>query len=119
VNPAEVAQIKAQLADLHGKSTKPYRPRVPTPGFVYFMQSEQGGPIKIGWARDPDHRCRELQVAHPYRLLVLARVAGSTKLEAGLHALLDEHRLSGEWFEDAPAVRAVVAAAVSDAGRAA
>lgn len=82
-----------------------YRPR--RGGYVYFVRAGDG-PIKIGWARNPAQRLRELQVAHPYRLAIVAMTRGGERLERRIHEELAEHRLSGEWFEASEDVLAVV-----------
>lgn len=56
-------------------------------GFVYFIQAEHGGPVKIGWARDPAKRLRELQTGSPHRLVVRATIAGALADEAALHCI--------------------------------
>jgi len=68
-------------------------------GFIYFIQSERGGPIKIGYATNVQQRLEQLQSAHPYRLLCLASTQGSIGLEHRLHENFDNYRLLGEWFE--------------------
>lgn len=75
-----------------------------TDGFVYFIRSEQGGPVKIGTSLDPEARLRALQTSHPGRLLIIGRRPGGPREEARLHALLAAHRLTGEWFVDDAAV---------------
>lgn len=67
-------------------------------GFVYAIQAEEGGPIKIGWAKDPTRRRRELQTANPYPLRIIGTVAGTVGHERDLHAECHRYRMSGEWF---------------------
>lgn len=75
-------------------------------GFVYFIQMGEGGPIKIGWTRDPWQRIHELQTAQPYRLRLLGVIEGDRHTERRLHRELAEHRVRGEWFKSAPDVLA-------------
>lgn len=72
-------------------------------GRIYFIQSGEPadrGPIKVGIAKDPAKRMRDLQIGNPERL----RLLGFSDLEVDgfqeglLHLELAEHRLSGEWF---------------------
>jgi hypothetical protein len=70
--------------------------------FVYFIQAEGGGPIKIGRSRDPQSRLSTLQTAHGARLRILSTRRGSSDVERGLHARFAAHRTSGEWFEPVP-----------------
>lgn len=67
---------------------------------VYFVQAEDGGPIKIGVAKAPEKRLRELQATSPQVLRILTTVPGGTARERELHSQFAEHRLHGEWFSD-------------------
>lgn len=69
---------------------------------VYFIQAEDGGPIKIGWAKDPDKRLRLLQCGHPDVLVLRRVVAGGTETETELHGRFWQHHLRGEWFHPHP-----------------
>ena len=66
---------------------------------VYFIQSHQGGPIKIGLARDVRLRLAALQTAHPYRLRVIGTIRGGRNVERRVHDSLSQRRMSGEWFD--------------------
>lgn len=76
-------------------------------GFVYFIQSIDGGPVKIGYSKDPESRARNLQTAE--ELVVLATLPGSYKLEADLHHKYASIRMNGEWFQDAPELMEFIA----------
>lgn len=67
--------------------------------FVYFIQAEQGGPIKIGVCRDPHARLASLQTCNPLKLRILGVVEGVEKDERRLHRRFAATRLQGEWFE--------------------
>jgi hypothetical protein len=67
-------------------------------GFVYFIQADDGGPIKIGWALDPIARLKELQVGCPEPLSLLMTLADEGGLETQLHRRFATLRLRGEWF---------------------
>lgn len=67
-------------------------------GWVYFMAAGQGD-IKIGWARDPDKRLRELQVGNPKRLKILGVIPGSRLTEKEIHRYYAAARVTGEWFK--------------------
>jgi hypothetical protein len=74
------------------------RPQEEAPVFlVYFAQSVNGGPIKIGISVDPLKRVRSI----PYHdeLILLATLPGGRKLEKKLHNRFSACRLQGEWFE--------------------
>jgi hypothetical protein len=68
---------------------------------VYFITSS-AGPIKIGHAKNPHRRMRDLQLAGPSELTLAAIVEGPVSLERSYHARFAEHRLHGEWFRPHP-----------------
>ena len=70
--------------------------------FVYFIQAEHGGPVKIGWTYDPDSRLKTLQTASPYKLVIRFLLPGTQRLEHYLHDRFAAYRLEGEWFEAHP-----------------
>lgn len=81
-----------------------------TAGFVYFIQANEGGPVKIGWSDNPKRRLNQLQAAHHGTLNLLAAVPGGRDTEKSIHGRLDDYRVRGEWFEDCEPVREVMAA---------
>jgi len=74
--------------------------RMSTRGWCYMIQSEHGGPVKIGKADDVGERLRGLQMSTPYRLVVRAKFRGGGQTEARLHRQFRKWRLHGEWFND-------------------
>lgn len=73
-------------------------------GFIYFIQGECGGPIKIGYTTDLVKRLSSLQTGYPDRLELLLAFPGNRKHEKALHDKFEEYRLNGEWFRPAPKV---------------
>ncbi len=69
------------------------------PGFVYFIQGETGGPIKIGYSDDVLKRLKGLQTGHPDNLRILFTFPGNPEDEKAMHETLNAHRLRGEWFK--------------------
>lgn len=68
---------------------------------VYFVQSSQGGPVKIGYVSRADglqNRLDSLQTGCAYPLVVLRVIAGDRTTEQELHARFARWRVSGEWF---------------------
>jgi hypothetical protein len=65
---------------------------------IYFIQSGDTGPIKIGYSVNPISRLQTLQTSHHERLRLIVSVAGTPELEAALHVHFVEQRLVGEWF---------------------
>jgi Meiotically up-regulated gene 113 len=66
---------------------------------VYFVQAVEGGPIKIGVARDPLTRLADLQVGSPYKLRLYGLRRGGVAEERRLHKRFRADRLQGEWFK--------------------
>ena len=67
--------------------------------YVYFIQSEKGGAIKIGLSKNPEERLNELQPSTPYKLKLLAKIKGNVRKERELHRKFARYRIQGEWFE--------------------
>lgn len=65
---------------------------------VYFIQGEATGLIKIGFARDPIARLRELQCGSPDKLRLLRTIPGGYALERELHLRFAALRSHCEWF---------------------
>lgn len=68
-------------------------------GWVYFIQCGAGGPIKVGTAKNVEHRLANLQSVHHETLTVITAFRGNVHQERKIHALLSEHRIRGEWFK--------------------
>lgn len=66
---------------------------------VYFVQAVEGGPIKIGHAKDPEARLVIMQLGCPIELRLLAITEGGKARESALHAAFSGLRLHGEWFQ--------------------
>lgn len=67
--------------------------------WIYFIEMGDGGPIKIGYAADPDKRLKQLQVGCPVELHLIGEMRGSREDEQALHVRFDAGRGSGEWFD--------------------
>lgn len=66
--------------------------------FVYFIQSGESGPIKIGISEDPELRMSRFQIAHGETLRLLACMHGTRSTEKSLHYRFRRLRMRGEWF---------------------
>ncbi len=66
-------------------------------GNVYFIQSENGGPIKIGFATDVESRLTALQVSHPHKLRVLCSVWCNIAVERYYHKKYADYRLNARF----------------------
>lgn len=65
---------------------------------IYFVQAENGGPVKVGYAQDLAARLVGLQTSHPEKLVVIATMTGDESTERELHARFAHLRVRGEWF---------------------
>lgn len=67
---------------------------------VYVIQSELGGPVKIGRTRGLEQRLANIQGAFPFgRLRLIATRPGGSALETFAHQTLSPWRMAqGEWF---------------------
>lgn len=82
------------------------RSRTPASDFVYVITDEHGM-SKIGFSSDPRARLAMLQTAsaHPLRLMsVIPMGRHAYAVEQEAHAMLDTHRVTGEWFNVSPNV---------------
>lgn len=74
---------------------------------VYFISD--GTAVKVGTTRrDIESRLRALQTGNPRTLRLLAAIPGGEVVEKRIHTALDAHRLSGEWFDSAVALRYLI-----------
>lgn len=82
--------------------------RLTSPTFIYFIQSGDDGPIKIGFSNRPDRRAPELQTGNPRELLLRHVVPGDRAMEKQLHRRFEPALIRGEWFgrEYLPVIRA-------------
>jgi hypothetical protein len=70
-------------------------------GWVYFVQAEGGGPVKIGYTEgEPEKRVTALQTASPVRLHLVTYTVGDRAKEREIHNMFSRNRLNGEWFSD-------------------
>lgn len=72
----------------------PHKPE----GYVYFIQLDNAGPIKIGRAKNPIKRLKGLQTAAHKQLRLLAVIPGNSTTEKELHREFRDLRIGGEWF---------------------
>ena len=65
---------------------------------MVYVISSQNKHYKIGVAKSPIRRLRELQTAHPFRLAIAAVADWPNSAERRIHSILRPYRLRGEWF---------------------
>jgi hypothetical protein len=83
----------------------PYTEKEPEPKpertNIYFIQSDMGGPVKVGCANDVETRLRALQKYSPFKLRVRHVIEKvPVKKERELHVRFAKYRLHGEWFSE-------------------
>lgn len=69
---------------------------------LYFIQSGDTGPVKIGRSNDALSRLCALQTSSPVRLQLLGVVSDGGYAENKLHRHFKALRLVGEWFDATP-----------------
>lgn len=75
-------------------------------GHVYFITNDRA--IKIGWSGSPTVRKRDLQVASPGRLRIIATFPGTPDDEKDVHRAFAHLRMRGEWFRPEPDLLAFI-----------
>jgi DNA-binding transcriptional regulator YdaS (Cro superfamily) len=65
---------------------------------VYFVRAGEDGPVKIGHAKHPASRLRELQAGCFEKFNVLRVIEGDVLSEKFLHRHFKAQRVRGEWF---------------------
>jgi len=73
-------------------------------GYIYFIQMDCIGPIKIGFTKDIKKRMVHLQQANPYKLNLLVLFPGNEEMEKAIHEGFREANLKGEWFLPHPEI---------------
>lgn len=72
-------------------------------GYVYFIQVQGGGPVKIGWSVDVHERLSELQTGCPLPLEIRRTIETTDRtLEKRIHQYFKDLRIRGEWFDVDP-----------------
>lgn len=68
-----------------------------------YVVGPEGGPFKVGIARNLKRRLTGLQIGSPERLRVHHAILhhDAAAIERAVHALLADRRLTGEWFRAA------------------
>lgn len=92
------ALLKATFPEAE-QSIRYWRKHVDTPQFVYFIQSVDGGPVKIGTAENPVKRLAMLQCGNPQELAIRQVLAGGREVEQNWHDYWRSAHLRGEWFD--------------------
>lgn len=93
----EIAAYCGSFEAIHGPLPK----RIGA-GLIYFIEAVGGERIKIGFTakNDPSARAKELQIASPFELKVIASFPGTLDTERRMHKQFAHLRVRprGEWF---------------------
>lgn len=105
---ADVVRGEARCAR-HRLVEKSYRDHGPILGGVYMISGLGLRAVKIGYAKDIGARLSNLQTSNHIELVAIARFAvEDPSAEKKLHALVEEFRIRGEWFDPSAAVFAAL-----------
>lgn len=92
------------LGEIRRSRPAPAPPPVPKEvqrGFVYVIQAVGTGMVKIGYTTDVAKRLASLQTGSAHELVLVDQWGGTEAKERELHERFAEHRIRGEWFNDA------------------
>jgi len=92
------------------RQTKPRKLARPAPppgemveGFVYFIQSGDIGPIKVGWSENGvEQRLATMQTGNPQELRLLGVHYAARPYELALHTRFADQGIRGEWYQPTP-----------------
>ena len=93
----EIDRKQEQLNSLRNN----YKSKKTESEYVYFIQVEDNGPIKIGMTSDPtgNSRLKAIQTSNPYNLKLLSIIESN---EREIQKRFAKYRIKGEWFEPSP-----------------
>jgi hypothetical protein len=83
-------------------------------GFVYFIDTEDGSAVKIGFSKNPRERLKSLQTAIPIKLSLRGFICGSYQDENRWKRELKEFIRQGEWFTRSPEVELRITKALAE-----
>lgn len=95
--PDDVQQVPEQPSPAETPPPSPKRKAPSAKPHTYLVAADGTHLVKIGIAKDPMRRLKELQTGQPMGLHLLWSVAGD--YERDLHAHFDAYRVRGEWFD--------------------
>lgn len=89
--------LSALEMEIDRKRPKTRKPKVKKKTFLYLIEDERNGFIKIGRAQSPSARERTLQSEMPL-LSLIWQCEGLQQDEKDLHERFKDKRVRGEWF---------------------
>jgi len=97
-NRKQKKKIQPEQTPSPPEEPKPIEPKKEE-GFVYYIQEEMDGNIKIGWSDDPIKRLTQHQTSNSRELRMLVYVKGSPDYEKEIHRKFQNSKTTGEWFK--------------------
>lgn len=95
--PDDVLPVPEQPGTVVAPPQPRRRKAASTTSHTYLIAADGTHLVKIGIAKDPMRRLKELQTGQPMDLHLLWSVAGD--YESDLHLHFATHRVRGEWFD--------------------
>lgn len=92
--------IKEMLAAAEERQDDLFREVFRSGSTLYCIGEAWGGPVKIGFARDPVARLNQLKTGNYAPIRLLGFQQNRPGLEAAIHAVLRPLQVNGEWFDD-------------------
>jgi hypothetical protein len=97
---------------LDGKTTERDRPkgREGAVGFVYFIETDDGAFVKIGYSQRVHARLSDIGTLRPstFAFRILGSTPAGPQVERWLHRLFGKDCDNGEWFRSTPRLRALI-----------
>ena len=95
--PGDAQPAPEQPAPVVVPPRRPKQKATTTTAHTYLVAADGTHLVKIGIAKDPVRRLKELQTGQPMQLHLLWSVAGN--YENDLHVHFAAYRVRGEWFD--------------------
>jgi hypothetical protein len=104
VSASREALGQTQEGNSEGRSSGPVGAKE---GFVYFLQTEDGRFVKIGYSMQPYRRLSQLGTLRPgnHALRIIGWMPGTIQTERWLQSKFSADRDNGEWFRDSTQLR--------------
>jgi hypothetical protein len=99
---ADAVRLKDLIETTSTANEPADEPRRRSANWVYFIQNVETQQIKVGIAKDPLGRLRELQVANAHQLTLLGVLRGGRPEERAIHTRFKSLHVRGEWFRGKP-----------------
>jgi len=102
-------------SEFEGVAARSVTPSLPTEsGYVYFVETEDGQHVKIGFSTRPRQRFTGLGTLRPssFAIRLIGSFPASRETESWLHQKFESARDNGEWFRKTPELARLIRALV-------